>query len=120
MLGAGMAHAGTAADACKDLMEARGYLVKMLDTTDKATLDELKANVNAASGKLGQVLAAMDKGPDAAKAADFKAVLVEFRKTRDDEIIPYLYAGKTAEAKALATGIQAERMKKMKGIMGCQ
>jgi hypothetical protein len=120
MLGAGTAHAGTPDDACKALMEARGHLVKMLDTTDKATLDELKAKVNAASGKLGEVLAAMAKGPDAAKAADFKAVLVEFRKTRDNEIIPYLYAGKTAEAKALATGVQAERMKKMKGVMGCQ
>lgn len=120
MLGAGTAHAGTPDDACKALMEARGALVTMLDTTDKAALDGLKAKVMAAGGKLGEILAAMAKGPDAAKAADFKAILVEFRKTRDDEIIPHIYAGRNAEAKAIATGIQAERMKKMRGIMGCQ
>jgi hypothetical protein len=120
MLGAGTAHAGTPDDACKTLMEARGYLVTMLDSTDKATQDELKAKVYAASTKLDGVLAAMAKGPDAAKATEFKTVWVEFRKTRDNEIIPYCYAGKKAEAKALATGVQAERMKKMKGVMGCQ
>ncbi len=119
MLSAGLAHAGTPDDACKDLMEARGYLVTMLDTTDKATQDELKARVNAASAKLDAVLAAMAKGPDAAKAKDFKTVWEEFRKTRDTEIIPDIYAGKKAEAKALATGVQVERMKKMKGVMGC-
>ena len=120
MLSAGLAHAGASDDACKALMEARGHLVTMLDTTDKATQDDLKAKVNAASGKLDEVLAAMAKGPDAAKATDFKMVWEEFRKTRDMEIIPYIYAGKKAEAKALATSIQAERMKKMKGVMGCQ
>jgi len=120
MLGAGTAHAGTPDDACKALMENRGYLVTMLDSTDKANQDEFKAKVNMASVKLNEILAAMAKGPDAAKAADFKTVWEEFRKTRDMEIIPYIYAGKKAEAKALATGIQAERMKKMKGVMGCQ
>jgi enoyl-[acyl-carrier-protein] reductase (NADH) len=120
MLGAGLAHAGTPDDACKALMESRGHLVTMLDATEKAAQDDLKAKINAASGKLDGILTAMAKGPDAAKAKDFKAVWEEFRKTRDNEIIPHIYAGKKAEAKALATGIQAERMKKMKGVMGCQ
>jgi len=62
----------------------------------------------------------MAKGPDAAKANEFKAVWGDFKKTRDGEIIPQIYAGKKAEAKALASGIQAERMKKMKGTLGCQ
>ncbi len=120
ILSGGLAYAGTPEDACKALMEARGHLVTMLDTTDKATQDELKAKVHAASTKLDEALAAMAKGPDAAKAKDFKTVWEEFRKTRDNEIIPLIYVGKKAEAKALATGIQAERMKKMKGVMGCQ
>jgi hypothetical protein len=120
MLSAGLAQAGTPDDACKALMEARGHLVTMLDATDKAAQDDLKAKINAASGKLDDILAAMAKGPDAGKAKDFKPVWDEFRKTRDGEIVPHIYAGKKAEAKALATGIQAERMKKMKGAMGCQ
>jgi hypothetical protein len=120
MLSAGLVHAGTPEDACKALMEARGHLVTMLDASDKATQDDLKGKVQAASAKLEDIIAAMAKGPDAAKAKDFKTVWEEFRKTRDNEIIPDIYAGKKAEAKALATGVQAERMKKMKGIMGCQ
>ena len=120
MLSAGLVHAGMPEDACKALMEARGHLVTMLDASDKATQDDLKGKVQAASAKLDEVLAAMAKGPDAAKTKDFKVVWEEFRKTRDNEIIPDIYAGKKAEAKALATGVQAERMKKMKGIMGCQ
>jgi hypothetical protein len=120
MLSAGLVRAGMPEDACKALMEARGHLVTMLDASDKATQDDLKGKVQAASAKLDEVLAAMAKGPDAAKAKDFKVVWEEFRKTRDNEIIPDIYAGKKAEAKALATGVQAERMKKMKGTMGCQ
>jgi len=120
MLSAGLVHAGTPEDACKALMEARGHLVTMLDASDKATQDDLKGKVQAASAKLEDIIAAMAKGPDAAKAKDFKTVWEEFRKTRDNEIIPDIYAGKKAEAKALATGVQAERMKKMKGTMGCQ
>ncbi|MDO9225078.1 MAG: hypothetical protein Q7W53_03455 [Pseudomonadota bacterium] len=33
---------------------------------------------------------------------------------------PNVYAGKIAEAKAIAGGIQAERMKQMKGAMACK
>jgi hypothetical protein len=116
---AGFAHA-TPEDACKALGEARGHLVAMLDATDKATQDDLKGKVHAASAKLDEILAAMSKGPDAAKANEFKGPWEDFKKTRETEIIPHIYAGKKTEAKALATGIQAERMKKMKGIMGCK
>lgn len=120
VLSAGHAQAGSSDDACKALMEARSNLVAMLDTSDKAMLDDHKAKVEAASAKLEEIVAAMAKGPDAAKANEFKSVWGDFRKTRDGEIIPQLYAGKKAEAKALAGGIQAERMKKMKGTLGCQ
>jgi Four helix bundle sensory module for signal transduction len=119
LLVAGFAHA-TPEAACTALGEARTHLVAMLDATDKATQDDLKGKVHAASAKLDEVLAAMSKGPDAAKASEFKAVWEEFKNTRETEIIPHVYAGKKAEAKAIATGIQAERMKKMKGVMGCK
>jgi hypothetical protein len=120
MLGAGAVHAGAPEDACKALMEARGYLVTMLDTTDRTGQDDLKGKVYAASAELEGILSTMASGPDAAKANDFKTVWAEFRNTRDNEIIPDIYAGKQAEAKAIATGVQAQRMKKMKGAMGCQ
>lgn len=118
LLSAGFAHA-TPGAACTALGEARAHLVAMVDATDKYAQDDLKSKVHAASAKLDEVLAAMSKGPDAAKANEFKAVWEDFKKTRETEIIPRIYAGKKAEAKAIATGIQAERMKKMKGLMGC-
>lgn len=111
--------AAPADDACAALMEARTHLVAMIGSTDRASHDALKAKVHAASAKLDGILAGM-AGADAAKAAAFKPVWEDFKKTRETEIIPAVYAGKNAEAKAIATGIQAERMGKMKAAMGCK
>ncbi len=115
--------AAPADDACASLMEARGHLVAMIGSTDKATQDDLKGKVHAASAKLDGTLAAMMKSynaSDEAKAAAFKPAWEAFKTTREGEIIPHVYAGKVAEAKAIAGGIQAERMKQMKGAMGCK
>ena len=122
---AGLAQAQPASeqDACFALMEARRNLVDMLITTDKATLDDLKGKVHAASTRLDNLLMGMEMSMDAAaaqKAADFKAVWEEFKNTRETAIIPALHGGRPDEAKALANGIQAERVKKMKATMGCQ
>lgn len=123
ILASGNVLAAPADDACAALMEARGNLVKMLDSTDKATNDGLKANIAAATAKVDATLAAMAKGynaDDAAKAAAFKPTWEEFKATRDGEIVPLIYAGKNADAKAIATGIQAQRMGKMRAAMGCK
>lgn len=122
-LTAGTALAAPADDACAALMDARGNLVKMLDSSDKAANDGLKANIAAATAKLDATLAAMAKSynaGDEAKAAAFKPTWEEFKATRDGEIVPLIYAGKNAEAKAIGTGIQAQRMGKMKAAMGCK
>jgi len=117
---AGLANAATPESACANLAEARTELVSMVAETNPAKLDDLKAKVHAASDKLDADLAAMASGADAAKAAEFQPVWEAFKKTRETEIIPDVYAGKNTDAKAIATGIQAERMAKMKAIMGCQ
>lgn len=106
-------------DACAALMEARGHLVAMIGSTDKAVHDDLKGKVHAASAKLDGILGGMAYS-DAAKVAAFKPAWEDFKKTRETEIIPAVYAGKNADAKAIATGIQAERMGKMKAAMGCK
>lgn len=116
---AGGAQAAPADDACAALMEARGHLVTLIGSSDKSAYDGLKARIHGASVKLDATLAAMG-GADAAKAAAFKPVWEDFKKTREAEIIPFVYAGKQADAKALATGVQAERMGKMKAAMGCK
>lgn len=119
----GAAQAAPADDACASLMEARANLVKMLDSTDKAANDVLKANIATATAKVDATVSAMAKSynaGDAGKAAAFKPTWEDFKKTRETEIIPFVYAGKQADAKALAGGIQAERMGKMKAAMGCK
>lgn len=117
---AGNVYAATPADACANLGEARTHLVAMLGESDPAKLDGLKAKVHAASDKLDKDLAAMASGADAAKVGAFKPVWEAFKATRENEIIPALYAGDKEKAKGLATGVQAGRMKEMKAAMGCQ
>jgi hypothetical protein len=119
----GTAQAAPSDDACAALMEARGHLVTMIGSSDKSAYDGLKAKIHGASAKLDATLAAMAKSynaGDEAKAAAFKPTWEEFKQTRDGEIVPLIYAGKNAEAKAIGTGIQAQRMGKMKAAMGCK
>lgn len=115
--------AAPAEDACAALMEARANLVQMIATTDRSAHDGYKAKVHEASARLDRILNEMAAGynsDDKARSATFKPVWEDFKKTREGEIIPLVYAGKNAEAKAIATGIQAERMGKMRAAMGCK
>jgi hypothetical protein len=120
LLAAGFVRADTPADACANLGEARAQLVAMTAEADAGKLDGYKTKIHAASKALDGNLAAMASGPDAAKVQAFKPVWEDFKKTRESEIIPALYAGDKDKAKGLATGIQADRMKQMKAAMGCQ
>jgi hypothetical protein len=119
LLWTGFAAADTPADACANLGEARAQLVAMTAETDAAKLDGYKAKIHAASKALDANLAAMGGGSDAEKVQAFKPVWESFKTTRENEIIPALYAGDKDKAKGLATGVQAERMKQMKAAMGC-
>ena len=123
LFAAGSAHAAPSDDACSALMEARGHLVAMIGSTDKATHNDLVPKIHAASSKLDAVLNSMQKSYNAGnetQANAFKPVWEAFKATRENEIIPAVLAGKNADAKALATGIQTERMKQMRGAMNCK
>ncbi len=113
------AHANSPDEACSALMEARGHLVNMLGSTDRAIQDDLKAKVHAASARLDGILNQIAAG-EAARVSAFRPVWEEFKRTRETEIIPLIYAGKNADARAIATGIQAERMGRMRAAMGCK
>ena len=47
---------------------------------------------------------------------ELQAVRNAFIQTRDAQVVPLIYEGKTEEAKKLALGIQAERFQKMRSI----
>jgi hypothetical protein len=91
----------------------------MISARDKSVQDALNAKVQAASTKLDSVLAGMT-GAETKVAADFKAVWVQFKATREKEIIPAIYKGNVAEAKKITDGIQYERLSKMWSIMSCR
>jgi len=48
---------------------------------------------------------------------DLKAIQRAFSRTRDERIIPLIYAGKIAQAKALVLGVQRDRFVKMSAIV---
>lgn len=117
------AQAGHADAVQAALMDARGNLVAMIDATDKAAQEDYYGKVTTASKAVDDALSAAlgdaATTPDqAAKYNELKTTWEAFKQTREGEIVPAVRAGKTADAKAVATGIQAERMKKMKGLLG--
>jgi hypothetical protein len=108
-----------AASACAALTNARTALYSMTLAKDKSAQDAWNVKVQAASAKLDSALAGMT-GADAKVASDFKAIWDQFKATRENEIIPAIYNGKTDDAKKIADGIQAQRLSKMWSIMSCK
>jgi CRP-like cAMP-binding protein len=100
------------------LMEARRALLSMIDAEDPRVRDALNERVQAASAQLDALLVELSKSNAEAKAAaEFRRVWERFKKTRQTQIIPAIYAGKVSQAKQIATGIQAERLAIMQNIM---
>lgn len=91
----------------------------MINSKDKSAQDALNAKVQAASARVDAALAGITNA-NAKVAADFKAVWDQFKLTREQEIIPAIYAGNFAEAKRISDGIQYERLSKMWSIIPCK
>lgn len=122
LLLASSAFASPADDALKSLLAARQSLVTMLDTTDGAAQSKLESEIaqhsKAVDATVAAALADKKTSADAAaKFKEFKSVWDAFKKTRDSELVPALRAGKVDQAKALAKGVQAERLAKMKEVL---
>lgn len=99
------------------LMAARTHLVAMIDAAEADQAKE-EEGVTKATKELDDAITAASADKDKAeKVKEFQTVWEEFKKTRDEEIIPAIKAGKKDDAKALAKGVQAERMAKMKTIL---
>ena len=114
--------AASVCDIKTGLQNARENLVAMLDAADKAAQEDLKKSVDEASTSLETAVEAMLADANTSednkdKLNQFKATWMAFKETRENEIVPAIYAGKKADAKALATGIQAERMTTMKDLL---
>ena len=114
--------AASVCDVKMGLQNARENLVAMLDAADKAAQEELKKKVDEASTSLETAVEAMLSDANTSednkgKLNKFKETWTAFKETRETEIVPAIYAGKKEEAKALVTGVQAERMTTMKDLL---
>ena len=119
---AATALASPADSALAALLKARASLVTLLDTTDAAAQKTLEGEIRTATKEVDDSVksALADKATPkdaAAKLKEFDGVWKDFKKTRDGEIVPAVKAGKVDAAKALAKGVQAERMAKMKELL---
>lgn len=99
-----------------NMNEVRAALVTMMATTDKAKMDEQNEVVKEVKKDIEARLGELIKSTSNEKVKTLKDLIVAFRETRDKEVIPLIYEGKVQEAKALGTGIQAERYKKIVNI----
>jgi len=112
------AHAGEYDDLRAQLSAARESLVAMMVNKDKRGADQqklVKDTANAVSAHLGKM-----KAP-AGKEAQFKELSetwAAFKKTREDELVPAILAGKDDEAKKIGGGIQKERITKCQQLVG--
>lgn len=113
------AHAATICDVKTQLIEARTKLVDMLGMTDKAQQEAAKKAITTASSALETAVDALLKEGkvDKAKLTQFQETWTVFKKTREDEIIPAIQAGKVDVAKKIATTVQADRMKAMNEVI---
>jgi len=115
-----LVQAGPADEVKTGLGTARENLVAMLDAPDAASQDKFYVAVTQASAEVDKALAALKSGAAAdqqAKVQDLQTTWEAFKTTREKEIVPAIRSGKKDEAKAIAKGIQAERMGKMKNLL---
>jgi hypothetical protein len=113
MLVTSIANAGEFAILYEKVMDARDTLVTLVKNTDKRGPEQqklVKDTANAVSAMLVTMSA------PAGKEAEFKEMSdnwYAFKKTREEELVPLILAGKQAEGKAIAMGIQKERLTKV-------
>ncbi|MBQ1764648.1 MAG: hypothetical protein IIZ92_17370 [Aquincola sp.] len=104
------AHANEFSELRGQLSAARESLVTMLTNKDKRGADQqklVKDTADAVSARLAKM-----KAP-AGKEAQFKELndtWAAFKKTRENDLVPAILAGRDDEARKLAGGIQRERI----------
>ena len=110
----------TICDAKIALADARFNLMMMVFSMDKAEQDALKTEIDKASIALEKVVKTMlkdDRKFDDVQLTTFQNTWAQFKNTRETEIVPAIRAGNNDKATEIATGIQAQRMNTMDGIV---
>lgn len=106
----------TTAEECKPKIgKARIYLVEMLSgkvNQDQQTL--VKRSAEQAHICIMEIKAPAENEK---QLEELKKVWNEFKTTRENDLVPKAITGKMEEAKALAMGVQKERMDKINSLL---
>lgn len=116
-LSASFSNAGEFGDIKAKMNAAREAVVVMLKDKDQRGADQQKL-VKESADEVSALLAAT-KAP-AGQEAEFKSLVTtwsDFKKTREDELVPLILSGKDEDARKIAAGVQKERFEKMMGIV---
>jgi len=115
------AQAGPVAEIKSTLGTTRQQTMAMLSEDDRAVLEMRYDDALKSSKDLDALLAAAAKN-EALRAAQptlaqFKTIWEAFKKTRDGEIVPMLFAGDRLKARFKALSVQAPRFSKMNELL---
>ncbi len=108
-----LANAGQFGDLHTKVVEARDTLITMVKNTDKRGPNQQKL-VKDSADAVSAMIATMSA--PAGKEAQFKEMSdnwAAFKKTREEELVPLILAGKQEEGKKIAMGIQKVRLTKV-------
>lgn len=98
----------------------RADLLTMMAISDRAGQDALRTDIEKAAKENDVIFGRLKTKSQDTKRSDLVGQLFDLRqqfaKTRDDEVIPLIQAGKIAPAQSLSMGIQRQRFNKMRDI----
>ena len=106
-------YAGDFADLRTKVMEARDSLVTLVKNKDKRDAAQqklVKDTANAVSAKIATMKAPAGKE---SAFAEMSKNWADFKKTREEKLVPLILAGKQEEGKKIAMGIQKVRLTKV-------
>ncbi|MBZ0096089.1 MAG: methyl-accepting chemotaxis protein, partial [Sulfuricella sp.] len=99
----------------------RASLLSMMLVTKQSDQEIWHQDIKERSQKISEVTQRLlernrNDLPLFTRLEELKKIREAFTRTRDDQLIPLIYAGRMEQAKELALGIQEERYRKMRAI----
>ena len=114
--------------AALDLLQLKDYLtrqrqliLRMILTSNRSEQRELETRIKKRAGEIDALLDRFirESGSDPNlknKLVELKNVRTASQKTRDEQVIPLIHAGKTEQAKSLLLGIQQQRFERVRQL----
>jgi methyl-accepting chemotaxis protein len=103
-----------------NLNSQRASLLTMMMLSNRVERDALKASIQQDSRDNDETLRRLSQAQDGIQISQqleqLAAVRATFKETRDGQVIPLIYAGKIAEARAIALGVQRERFNTIQAL----